>query len=349
MGLFDIFKKKESSAKNSEDFQQRQSKSNALDETKPLTQGMISFEERKKTAVPSKGGLYPAEILLLEYCSKGKYPMNKYPEFWKFEYGIFDVDAMLKTLESRGYIVLSSAKESVSGLTVQQLKQLLLEQGQPISGRKADLIERVVTTVPDECIIAFGAQRKFKLTPHGKQELSENEYVPYMHKSPHKTLDGAFGSVFNVWSINKLLGEGDKSDWKAVVQSEEQKLIKEISDRNVASRQEIKRLNPELYKLLREQDQQILEIDAARNTYDENHDLNSYIMFWETLWANGGLKFEGVRWHFELADMYIKAKRYSEALTFLKMIKKRKPSYAYKADTYIERIKKLMSKQNKKK
>lgn len=59
------------------------------------------FEERKKTAIPSSRGLYPAQILLLSYCEKGTYPgpKNGYPGFWWFEYGIRDVGQMLKQLE----------------------------------------------------------------------------------------------------------------------------------------------------------------------------------------------------------------------------------------------------------
>lgn len=59
------------------------------------------------------------------------------------------------------------------------------------------------------------------------------------------------------------------------------------------------------------------------------------------IWANGGLKFEGARWHFELADLYIKAKRYDDALAFVTKIKKSKSTYAY----YINQIKELKAKQ----
>ena len=56
------------------------------------------------------------------------------------------------------------------------------------------------------------------------------------------------------------------------------------------------------------------------------------------VWLNGGLKFEGAKWHFELPDLYIKAKRYDEALAFVTNIKKSKPIYAEKADVYIKKI-----------
>lgn len=181
---------------------------------------VITFEDRKKMAIPSRRGLYPAEILLLEYCSKGTYPgpKNGYPGFWWFEYGIRDVGAALKTLEERGYIDLASAKDSVKGFTVQQLKDLLVAKGCSTTGKKADLVERVAETVPEDELLAAGIKPKYVLTEIGQLELNENAYVPYMHSVNNKTTeDDRFGMTFNVWSINKLLGSGDKSNWKAVV------------------------------------------------------------------------------------------------------------------------------------
>lgn len=67
---------------------------NKVHEDTVFEKTVVTFEERKKTAVPSQRGLYPAQILLLEYCSYGTYPepKNGYPGFWWFEYGIRDVD-----------------------------------------------------------------------------------------------------------------------------------------------------------------------------------------------------------------------------------------------------------------
>ena len=68
---------------------------------------VVTFEERKSKSYPSKRGLYVAEILLLYYCSKGKYPNPKsgYPGFWWFEYGIRDIGGKLRELQARGFIV----------------------------------------------------------------------------------------------------------------------------------------------------------------------------------------------------------------------------------------------------
>ena len=362
MGIFDLFKKKDKTAPTT---QTKPIKVTVPEEEKKFYQPdayytdvvaggtafehkVITFEDRKKTAIPSQRGLYPAEILLLEYCSKGTYPgpKNGYPSFWWFTYGIRDVGAALKTLEERGYITFASAKDSVKGFTVQQLKDWLAAKGCSITGKKADLVARVTENVSEEELLAAGIQPKYVLTEIGQQELTENAYVPYMHNVHNKTTeDDRFGMTFNVWSINKLLGSGDKSNWKAVIEEQERKMNKEVADRNDVFMNDLKKIDPEGYKALKTQDQQIAAVQKARDKYSEDKDLDSYIAFWEMVWANGGLKFEGVGWHFELPDLYIKAKRYDDALAFVTKLKRTKPTYAYKADVYIKKIGELKAKQ----
>lgn len=63
---------------------------------------------------------------------------------------------------------------------------------------------------------------------------------------------------------------------------------------------------------------------------------------------HGGLTFEGVKWHFTLADLYIKAKRYNDALNFVKQLKRKKKNYSENADKYIARIEGIIEKQNSK-
>lgn len=362
MGLFDLFKKKGKSVQTPraeyvkstipEDknkyYQSDSYYTETVVEGTIFERKVVDFEDRKKTAIPSNRGLYPAEILLLEYCSKGNYPGPKkgYPGFWWFEYGIRNVGTALESLEDGGYIALESAKKSVKSFTVPQLKELLTAQGQPTPGKKPELVEHVAEVVSEDVLIEAGVQRKYALTELGKQELSENAYVPYMHSSPNKTTeDNRFGSTFNVWSINKLLGTGDKSNWKGIIEEQEQKINKEASDKNDAFMTDLKKIDLEGYKILNIQNQQIAAVQKAKNKYSEDKDLDSYIDFWEMIWANGGLKFEGARWHFELPDLYIKAKKYDDALAFVTKLKNTKPTYAYKSDAYIKKIGELKAKQ----
>ena len=315
----------------------------------PFEKRVISFEERKKTAIPSRTGLYPAEILLLEYCSYGTYPgpKNGYPGFWWFEYGIRDIGAALKNLEDRGYIVFATAKESLNNFTIPQLKELLSSKDLPTSGKKADLVMRVADAFSEAELLVTGVQIKYMLTELGQRELIENEYVPYMHKAHNKTTEDArFGMTFNVWSINKLLGAGDKTNWKTVVEEQEKKMGLQTAESNARTMETLKKVNPQLFKELKTQDQQLEAVQSARKEYDESKDINSYIAFWEMLWENGGLLFRGSKWHFELADLYITAKRYNDALRFVQTLKKERKEYVDKADSYIAKIEKLIGKQS---
>jgi DNA-binding PadR family transcriptional regulator len=308
---------------------------------------VITFDERKKTAIPSKRGLYPAEILLLEHCTYGNYPgpKNGYPGLWWFEYGIRDVGAALRSLESRGFIALGSPCESLSGLTLAELKQILTSKGYEAKGKKTDLIASISEKVTDADLIGMGLQQKYHLTELGEEELKENAYVPYMNKTPLKTSeDYRFGKTFNVWSVNKLLGKGDKSNWQQIVNSLELDLQKEYKAKHNAEMQKIKKIDPKGYEKLKAQDDQIEKVNNRKKKFEEDSDIESYITFWEKLWAAGGLLFGSNSWYFELPDLYIKVKRYDDALAFVQNLKKTNPSYTEKCDKYIEKINKHINK-----
>ena len=246
----------------------------------------------------------------------------------------------LRSLEHRGFITFGSELDCVKSLTIQQLKELLASKNQSATGKKAELVARVVSAFSEEELHDAGVQAKYVLTEMGQQELNENAYVPYMHSVPNKTTEDArFGMTFNVWSINKLLGTGDKSNWKSIVDEQAHNMEKEAEDKHDSFMGQLKKIDPEAYRTLKTQDQQIAAVQQAREKYDADKDLDIYIAFWEMVWANGGLKFEGAKWHFELPDLYIKAKRYDEALAFVTKIKKSKPIYAEKANVYIQKIK----------
>lgn len=309
MGLFGFLKRQSSLGKGeppipNEEKQYYQPDGYYVSVTHPGTvfeKKVTPFQERKTISFPSKRGLYVAEILLLEYCSYGTYPhpKNGYPGFWWFEYGIRNVGYYLHELENRGFICMDSKKG------------------------------------------------KYQLTEIGEAELSENKYVPIMHKEGARTSgDVRFGPIFNVWEINSRMGKEHRNDWQNIINeikaemqkdkaqkaSKREKFLKEEELKNPKFVSEIRAMD----KKLAGQDAQLSRIQEAEKKYEQDKDIDALISFWEKIWDQGGLLFNGSKWAFRLPDLYIKQKRYDDALRILKKINN--PSYQEKKKSYIEKV-----------
>ncbi len=289
MGLFDLFKKKSLSKRyaDSSSIPEEEFKYYKPDEyytfapypDSTIGAPVVTFEERKKTCIPSEHGLYVAEILLLDYCAKGKYPnpKNGYPGFWWIKYGISDVGGALRSLEKRGFIYLDKSTE------------------------------------------------KYKLTDIGKAELQENGYVPYMHKNKNTTAeDSTFGKTFNVWSINRLLGKGDKSNWQAVLEKEEKRLF--ISRETKKQDPFQKKIEERLYREdenfrsmtdhLTYQNALLSRVNAAREKYNDDGDLESVIKEFEYAFWKADPPCESAQ-YIDLVGFYLKAGMNDRAWAYL--------------------------------
>lgn len=100
---------------------------------------------------------------------------------------------------------------------------------------------------------------------------------------------------------------------------------------------EYARLSKDPQRMVELQNEQIKRIQDADAKYYQDKDINSYILFWEDLWAKDGLLIRGANWSFKLADLYIKQNRYEDALRALK--------YLVRYDFYLdceEKIKKYL-------
>jgi hypothetical protein len=81
----------------------------------------------------------------------------------------------------------------------------------------------------------------------------------------------------------------------------------------------------EMQKNLDAQDYQLEEIQKAEAKHKGDNE--ALIVFWEKLWSNGGLEFNGIKWTFRIVDLYYKAKRYDDAWRILNDFIKTKPHY----------------------
>jgi hypothetical protein len=86
---------------------------------------VIPVEEYIKTAIISSNGLYPHEILLLNYAHKYYTTNNDYQGFWWYRYGMKDIDAILSSLRKRGFLEIGDMKSTLEHKTVENLKNIL--------------------------------------------------------------------------------------------------------------------------------------------------------------------------------------------------------------------------------
>lgn len=205
MGLFDLFKKKPSqSTPNAkrEEIESPPSSSVSISSTSQ-SQGVngeatvIPVEQRIKTAIVSKQGLYPHEILALEYATSFYTSDNQFQGFWWYKYGVNDVQALLNSLVDRGFLAIGSLEASLNKQTSTAIKEVLKLHSLKLTGKKADLIQRALSEVPEAELCKQFPRRTYELTESGKEAIQSEEYVLYIHRHPYENLD--------IWSLNQMV------------------------------------------------------------------------------------------------------------------------------------------------
>lgn len=160
---------------------------------------VVPVEKRMQSAFPSRQGLYPHEILLLDYADSYYTDGNNYQGFWWYKYGIKDVDACLRSLLDRGFLKVGDLESAIALEKLSVLKEELKKHGLKVSGKKEELVNRLLTEIPEAELNLRFSRRKYQLTELGEQALREESYVPYIHRRRIDDLD--------IWSLNRLMYE----------------------------------------------------------------------------------------------------------------------------------------------
>jgi|GEM_PF-277516 len=158
---------------------------------------VVLAEERAKNAVASSNGLYPHEILVLNYAHKYFTDSNKFQQFWFYNHGIKDMAAVLSSLRERGFLQKGDLKSSLELVTTERLRTILRGCNLKVSGKKEDLIQRIVDEGQLDVVNENFPDRVYQLTELGKEEIRQGEYIYYIHKHPKVDLD--------MWSLNKVM------------------------------------------------------------------------------------------------------------------------------------------------
>lgn len=216
MGLFDFLKKKKSAQSFSKiqqditapmkpaykELTPSNIKEDVIAQTSPIK---ISIEQDEplplsvllKAATPSKQGLYPHEILMLEYAPHFKTANNSFQKFWYWQYSVTDPQSILDSLLERGFTKVGDLRSALEKLKLPEIKEELKQLNQKITGKKSELIERLIEFGDLATLNKKYPERYYALTPKGEQELKENPYVSYLHRNRYMT----------VWEMNQRIAQ----------------------------------------------------------------------------------------------------------------------------------------------
>ena len=172
----------------------------------------------------SKGGLYPHEILMLNQVSWYKTNSeNRFAWFWENEWGI-NPQLLIDKLFNEGFIGVEDTRTTISRLTIPEIKVFLKEYGCNLTGKKAELIDRLFAECDIPAIDGKLKQRRYCLTDKGKEEVEseENEYVMYTVEK---------GNGISIFDMNIILYKNNPLDlsykdiiWRKYVNQAEEEL-----------------------------------------------------------------------------------------------------------------------------
>lgn len=153
------------------------------------------LQEKLKKAVPSRNGLYPHELSILNSASSFSYPIDGEMPFGHFfyEFGIKNLNPYFKKLIDLGFVEYADIKTCISHYTLPDIKRALIEKNLPTKGKKQQLMDMLFENFSDTELREKFPQKYLALTEKGEQELIENEYIKF---------EGMHG--LNAWDLNIL-------------------------------------------------------------------------------------------------------------------------------------------------
>ena len=167
-----------------------------------ISWSLLDTPEKIKRAVensfPSQNGLKWTEILFLSYTRSFHIGQTEFPSFWYESYGIDNPDGLLQSLLDRGFIRVASNETALNRLTIPELKDVLRQQNLKLTGKKSDLIDRILQNVDAEFLDQLLTFKGYELTKLGESELKQNKYVlDFNYQARHYGVD--------VWWVNRQL------------------------------------------------------------------------------------------------------------------------------------------------
>ena len=155
------------------------------------------------TPTPSASTPSPTvqSVILVALAEKYKVNEKKYPDYFRYQYGIGFPNELFSKLEKEGLIKPASASDSLPHLKLPELKAIASQYGLKTSGKKDELCQRIIEQVPEAELDNYVKDRYWAVTEAGKDLLKQNPHVTY-YLDKHKYSLETIGLDIN--AIDKL-------------------------------------------------------------------------------------------------------------------------------------------------
>lgn len=153
----------------------------ALWETNPERFPYAVVEKSKM--VKLKEGIFPGDLIMLWRIGFDNFTTESViPAYFEYIYGL-NIDASKATLLKLEYVLLCNATESLVELTSPQLKTILKTHNLKLTGKKHELIQRIIENITEEELEQLFTMRKFKITELGRKILNSYPEIIKRHGS----------------------------------------------------------------------------------------------------------------------------------------------------------------------
>ena len=145
--------------------------------------------DNKKQAPLKEVNKEVQDLLLISVAEQYRIDEEEYPDRFRSDYGVNDPAVRLKELAEAGFIRPATAKESLSNLKMDELKQIAEQHGMKPGRKKEELCSNIAKTVPEEDYERHVNIRYWKVTKQGRELLDQNKYIGYFTSFHPYSLD----------------------------------------------------------------------------------------------------------------------------------------------------------------
>lgn len=193
MGLFDIFSKKKGNQNTIERTnswfeanrdrlnQEAMKRSDDFAKVHSKAISKININALKNISPSTPVGLSPKEILFLDYINGVSTSNLGIAGYWTHEYNL-NYQKTLEKLFKCGYLTFSDYKFNMTQCKVDELKNVLKSHGLKVSGKKADLINRLIENLPEDELKELFSESCFMITDAGATIIEKNSHIMYFHR-----------------------------------------------------------------------------------------------------------------------------------------------------------------------